>query len=163
MAVTASTPIELVNDAYARFDERIDDARTRLGRPLTLAEKILIAHLADPSAEIERGVTYNDLNPDRVAMQDATAQMALLQFMTAGLDQVAVRVEITTEGVENALSVPVTAIVGKAGGGFAVEVVRGDGRRELVAVRLGLFDTAGGRVQVDGDVREGDRVVVPSL
>jgi aconitate hydratase len=90
MAVTASTPIELVNDAYARFDERIDDARTRLGRPLTLAEKILIAHLADPSAEIERGVTYNDLNPDRVAMQDATAQMALLQFVTAGLPEVAV-------------------------------------------------------------------------
>ena len=89
MAVTASTPIELVNDAYARFDERIDDARTRLGRPLTLAEKILIAHLADPSAEIERGVTYNDLNPDRVAMQDATAQMALLQFVTARLPQVA--------------------------------------------------------------------------
>ena len=90
MAVTASTPIELVNAAYARFDERIDAARTRLGHPLTLAEKILIAHLADPDAEIERGGTYNDLNPDRVAMQDATAQMALLQFVTAGLPQVAV-------------------------------------------------------------------------
>jgi multidrug efflux pump subunit AcrA (membrane-fusion protein) len=80
-----------------------------------------------------------------------------------GLDQVPVRVEITTQGVENALSVPVTAIVGKAGGGFAVEVVRDDGRRELVAVKLGLFDTADGRVQVDGDVRAGDHVVVPSL
>jgi aconitate hydratase len=61
-----------------------------LGRPLTLAEKILIAHLDDPAADFERGVTYNDLRPDRVAMQDATAQMALLQFMTAGLDAVAV-------------------------------------------------------------------------
>ena len=70
--------------------------------------------------------------------------------------------EITTRGVENALSVPVTAIVGKSGGGFAVEVVRADGRRELVAVQLGLFDTAGGRVQVEGDLRQGDRVVVPS-
>jgi len=90
MAVTASTPIELVRDAYARFDERIDAARERLGRPLTLAEKILIAHLDDPTASIERGVTYNDLRPDRVAMQDATAQMALLQFMTAGLPEVAV-------------------------------------------------------------------------
>jgi hypothetical protein len=79
-----------------------------------------------------------------------------------GLDRAPVRVELTTEGVENALSVPATAIVGKAGGGFAVEAVRDGGRRELVAVTLGLFDTAGGRVQVDGDVREGDHVVVPS-
>ena len=79
-----------------------------------------------------------------------------------GLDQAPVQVEITTKGVENALSVPVTAIVGKSGGGFAVEVVRAGGRRELVAVKLGLFDTAGGRVQVEGDLREGDRVVVPS-
>ena len=90
MAVTATTPIDLVQGAYARFEERIDAARTRLGRPLTLAEKILIAHLDDAGAAFERGGTYNDLRPDRVAMQDATAQMALLQFMTAGLPQVAV-------------------------------------------------------------------------
>jgi multidrug efflux pump subunit AcrA (membrane-fusion protein) len=83
--------------------------------------------------------------------------------LVRGLDQISVRVEITTEGVDNVLSVPVTAVVGKAGGGFAVEVVRDDGRRELVAVRLGLFDSGDGRVQVDGDVREGDHVVVPSL
>jgi Putative peptidoglycan binding domain len=79
-----------------------------------------------------------------------------------GLDKAPVQVEITTKGVENALSVPVTAIVGKSGGGFAVEVVRADGRRELVAVKLGLFDTAGGRVQVESDLRVGDRVVVPA-
>jgi multidrug efflux pump subunit AcrA (membrane-fusion protein) len=79
-----------------------------------------------------------------------------------GLDKAPVQVEITTEGVESALSVPVTALVGKSGGGFAVEVVRAGGRRELVAVKLGLFDTAGGRVQVEGDLGEGDRVVVPS-
>ena len=90
MAVTASTPIELVQGVYARFEDRVDAARDRLGRPLTLAEKILIAHLDDPAADFERGVTYNDLRPDRVAMQDATAQMALLQFMTAGLPEVAV-------------------------------------------------------------------------
>jgi hypothetical protein len=78
------------------------------------------------------------------------------------LDRAQVQVEITTKGVENALSVPVTAIVGKSGSGFAVEVVRAGGRRELVAVRLGLFDTAGGRVQVEGDLREGEHVVVPS-
>jgi len=80
-----------------------------------------------------------------------------------GLDQAPVDVDITTKGVRNALSVPVTALVGKSGGGFAVEVVRAGGRRELVAVRLGLFDTGGGRVQVDGDLRAGDSVVVPSL
>jgi hypothetical protein len=79
-----------------------------------------------------------------------------------GLDRAPVQVEITTKGVENALSVPVTAIVGRSGGGFAVDVVRTDGRRELVAVKLGLFDSAGGRVQVEGDLRVGDRVVVPS-
>jgi len=90
MAVTASTPIDLVRDAYAKFEERVDAARQRLGRSLTLAEKILIAHLDDPSADFDRGITYNDLRPDRVAMQDATAQMALLQFMTAGLPEVAV-------------------------------------------------------------------------
>jgi peptidoglycan hydrolase-like protein with peptidoglycan-binding domain len=81
----------------------------------------------------------------------------------AGLDRAPVRVVITTAGVESALSVPVTALVGKSGGGFAVEVVRDGGRRELVAVRLGLFDAASGRVQVEGDLGEGDRVVVPSL
>jgi multidrug efflux pump subunit AcrA (membrane-fusion protein) len=80
-----------------------------------------------------------------------------------GLDRAPVQVDITTKGVESALSVPVTALVGKAGGGFAVEVVRDGGRRELVAVKLGLFDATDGRVQVDGDLAVGDRVVVPSL
>ena len=80
-----------------------------------------------------------------------------------GLDRAPVQVEITTKGVKSALSVPVTALVGKAGGGFAVEVVRDGGRRELIAVDLGLFDTTGGRVEVEGELREGDRVVVPAL
>jgi multidrug efflux pump subunit AcrA (membrane-fusion protein) len=79
-----------------------------------------------------------------------------------GLDQAPVQVQITTKGVENALNVPVTAIFGKSGGGFAVEAVRADGRRDLVAVKLGLFGSGGGRVQVDGDLRAGERVVVPS-
>jgi peptidoglycan hydrolase-like protein with peptidoglycan-binding domain len=79
----------------------------------------------------------------------------------SGLDQAPVQVDITTKGVESALSVPVTAIVGKPGG-FAVEVVRDGGQRELVAVELGLFDTADGRVEVEGDLQEGDQVVVPS-
>jgi multidrug efflux pump subunit AcrA (membrane-fusion protein) len=80
-----------------------------------------------------------------------------------GLDRAPVQVDITTAGVESALSVPVTSLVGKSGGGFAVEVVHAGGRRELVAVTVGLFDTGGGRVQVEGDLRAGDRVVVPSL
>lgn len=79
------------------------------------------------------------------------------------LDQAPVQVAITTKGVENALSVPVTAIIGRSGGGFAVEVVGTNGQRDLVAVKLGLFDTAGGRVQVvEGDLHEGEQVVVPS-
>jgi hypothetical protein len=80
-----------------------------------------------------------------------------------GLDQAPVGVDITTKGVDNALSVSVTALVGKSGGGFAVEVVRAGGRRELVAVKLGLFDTGGGRVQVEGALRAGDAVAVPSI
>jgi peptidoglycan hydrolase-like protein with peptidoglycan-binding domain len=80
-----------------------------------------------------------------------------------GLDRAQVQVQITTKGVDDALSVPVTALVGGSGGGFAVEAVRAGDRRELVAVSVGLFDTADGRVQVEGDLRAGDRVMVPSL
>ena len=90
MAVTASTPIELVERVYERLPGRVQLGRQRLGRPLTLAEKVLVNHLRDPeNQELERGRSYADLDPDRVAMQDATAQMALLQFMTAGLAEVA--------------------------------------------------------------------------
>jgi peptidoglycan hydrolase-like protein with peptidoglycan-binding domain len=81
----------------------------------------------------------------------------------SGLDRAPVQVDITTKGVKSALSVPVTALVGKSGGGFAVEVVRDGGQGGLVGVKLGLFDTASGRVEVEGDLDEGDRVVVPSL
>ncbi len=91
MAVTASTPLELIDEVYARVADRVAIGRRRLGRPLTLAEKILINHLADPEGQgLDRGRSYAEFYPDRVAMQDATAQMALLQFMTAGLPSVAV-------------------------------------------------------------------------
>ena len=91
MAVYANTPIELINSVYASLDERLARGRERLGRALTLTEKILINHLDDvDTGGMERGVSYTDLRPDRVAMQDATAQMAWLQFMTAGLDETAV-------------------------------------------------------------------------
>ncbi|MBA2626127.1 MAG: aconitate hydratase, partial [Acidimicrobiia bacterium] len=91
MAVTASTPVELVDGVYGSLSDRVAAFRTLVGRPLTLAEKVLANHLSTPlDAAPERGRTYVDFSPDRVAMQDATAQMALLQFMTAGLPQVAV-------------------------------------------------------------------------
>ena len=90
MAVAASTPIELIENVYANLDENIALGREKLGRGLTLAEKVLINHLASADQDLDRGVSYVDLRPDRVAMQDATAQMAWLQFMTAGLDEVAV-------------------------------------------------------------------------
>ncbi|MGY6558047.1 MAG: aconitate hydratase [Nitritalea sp.] len=84
--------IEMIKAVYAKFPSRIAAARAAVGRPLTLAEKILYAHLSegDATTAYERGVSYVDFQPDRVAMQDATAQMALLQFMQAGRDQVAV-------------------------------------------------------------------------
>ncbi|MCC6181637.1 MAG: aconitate hydratase [Bacteroidia bacterium] len=84
--------IEMIKKVYANMPSRIEAARKTLGRPLTLAEKILYSHL-DASFEVKnylRGKDYVDFNPDRVAMQDATAQMALLQFMQAGRPKVAV-------------------------------------------------------------------------
>src|SRR6266540_4697168 len=89
--VGPTTPIELVDAVYDRYPERLDGARRRLGRPLTFAEKVLFAHADDPeTVGLARAVDYADYRADRVAMQDATAQMALLQFITAGLPQVAV-------------------------------------------------------------------------
>ena len=86
-----TTPIELIESLYSRYPAAVEVAKRRLGRPLTFAEKVLIAHADDPeTVGLERGVDYSDYRPDRVAMQDATAQMALLQFMTAGLPTVAV-------------------------------------------------------------------------
>ena len=89
--VGPTTPVELVESLYARYPERVDIGRSRLGRPLTFAEKILITHADEPeTVGLDRAVDYADYRPDRVAMQDATAQMALLQFMTANLPSVAV-------------------------------------------------------------------------
>ncbi|MGA0878294.1 MAG: aconitate hydratase [Ilumatobacteraceae bacterium] len=89
--VTAGTPLSLVESVYATLAANAALGRQRLGRPLTLAEKILINHLSDPAQQdMVRGESYADFHPDRVAMQDATAQMALLQFMTAGLPTTAV-------------------------------------------------------------------------
>lgn len=84
--------INMIRRVYAQFPERVAAAREVVGRPLTLSEKILYTHLWDGNATtaFERGKSYVDFAPDRVAMQDATAQMALLQFMQAGKKKVAV-------------------------------------------------------------------------
>lgn len=84
--------IEMIKELYAGMPARVNAARELLGRPLTLSEKILYSHLFQgaPDQTYERGVTYVDFSPDRVAMQDATAQMALLQFMMAGRSKTSV-------------------------------------------------------------------------
>ncbi|MFT4978548.1 MAG: aconitate hydratase, partial [Myxococcota bacterium] len=95
MPVSSSTPPELVASVYTQLNEKVVLGRDRLGRPLTLAEKILINHLCDPRGQaLERAKSYADFAPDLVAMQDATAQMALLQFMTAGLERSAVHATV---------------------------------------------------------------------
>ncbi|MBX7181320.1 MAG: aconitate hydratase [Bacteroidia bacterium] len=84
--------IDMIKTVYSRLPERVAAARKAVGRPLTLTEKILYSHLSDglANAAYNRGKDYVDFNPDRVTMQDATAQMALLQFMQAGRPKVAV-------------------------------------------------------------------------
>ena len=84
--------LDLIKKTYAEMPAKVDAARKALGRPLTLAEKILYAHLwkGVEAKNFQRGKDYVDFAPDRVAMQDATAQMALLQFDTTGRKQVAV-------------------------------------------------------------------------
>jgi aconitate hydratase len=83
--------LDLIKKTYSELPAKVSATRQLLGRPLTLSEKILYAHTFQPSAHAyERGKDYVDFAPDRVAMQDATAQMALLQFMTCGRSKVAV-------------------------------------------------------------------------
>jgi len=84
--------ISMIKNVYKNISERVDIARKITGNPLTLSEKILYSHLWDstPNTKLIRGKDYVNFSPDRIACQDATAQMALLQFMQAGKDKVAV-------------------------------------------------------------------------
>ena len=84
--------LKMIEGFYASLPAKVKNARNILGRPLTYTEKILFGHLDSASSisTVKRGSSYNDFNPDRVAMQDATAQMALLQFMMAGKEKVSV-------------------------------------------------------------------------
>src|SRR5689334_18478442 len=81
--ITMAFDLDMIKAVYAGMNDKIMAARAAVGRPLTMTEKILYTHLFDGKATtaFERGKTYVDFAPDRVAMQDATAQMALLQFM----------------------------------------------------------------------------------
>ena len=84
--------LEMIKAKYAALPAKVEAARKMLGKPMTFTEKILYSHLSEklPAEAFSRGGSYVDFNPDRVAMQDATAQMALLQFMQAGKKRVAV-------------------------------------------------------------------------
>ena len=91
MEKTPADAVGMIKQHYTELPQRIATARQQLGRAMTLAEKILFAHLQKNGSDLpERGVSTEQMRPDRVAMQDATAQMAILQFMTAGKEQVAV-------------------------------------------------------------------------
>ena len=90
MIVVDSTP-EFVSLAYEKMERNLEIIRSRLNRPLTLAEKVLLGHLDNPAGtELLPGESYIMLRPDRVAHQDVTGQMAILQFMQSGRDQTAV-------------------------------------------------------------------------
>ncbi len=83
--------LDLIKKVYTEFEGKVNEAKKLLNRPMSFTEKVLYAHLHQPvSSAYKRGSDYVDFAPDRVAMQDATAQMALLQFMQAGRDKVAV-------------------------------------------------------------------------
>lgn len=83
--------LDLIKKVYHGFREKVNSTRNIIGRPLTYTEKVLYSHVYDPiTKEYSRGVDFVNFTPDRVAMQDATAQMALLQFMSAGIPKVAV-------------------------------------------------------------------------
>ena len=83
--------LNMIQRYYNNLSIKIDKIRTTLNRPLTLTEKILYPHLFNFSGkDFKRGADYAEFNPDRVAMQDATAQMALLQFMMANKDKVSI-------------------------------------------------------------------------
>jgi hypothetical protein len=127
---------------------------------ITLPDNTSVAGKVDRLGRVAQ--TQNSQDPNAGATIPAYISLDHPQ-QARSLDQAPVQVAITTKGVANALSVPVTAIVGRSGGGFAVEVVGTNGRRDLVPVKLGLFDSAGGRVQVvEGALHEGEHVVVPS-
>ncbi len=112
--------IDMIKKVYATMDERVTKARQIVGKPLTLTEKILYSHLWDgtPSKVFTRGKDYVDFAPDRIACQDATAQMALLQFMQAGKKNVAVPTTVHCDHLIQAKSGAFESVSNKYGIGF---------------------------------------------
>jgi len=108
---------EYINDRYKAMEERLAVVRKRLNKPLTLAEKVVYGHLDDPEhQDIKRGVSYLKLRPDRVAMQDATAQMAMLQFISSGLPKTMVPSTIHCDHLIEGTTSPQPDREGKFGG-----------------------------------------------
>ncbi|HEX5201107.1 MAG TPA: hypothetical protein VFW27_14350 [Actinoplanes sp.] len=153
----------------------------RLGAAVTTRREVEVKLSASQQAQVKTGNKAQITLPDNrvttgkvsrigsVAETDRDGNVTVPAYLTldkpqdAGtLDAAEVRVRITTAGVKNALKVPVTALVGTDGGGFAVERADAAGAHETVPVKLGMFDDSAGMVQVTGDLKAGDRVVVPS-
>lgn len=160
------------------------------GRPIMEASsnrrEVIVRLDASQQSEVEKGAKAQITLPDNRTTSGVVSRIGTVAAATSDkdgsqpatlpihitlehpkdagtLDQAPVQVQITTGGVEHALIVPVTALIGRAGGGYAVEVAAGaGGRTRVVPVTPGLFDHANGRVQVSGALTAGDRVVVPS-
>jgi hypothetical protein len=152
-----------------------------LGSAVTTRREIEMKLNASQQAQVKVGNKATITLPDNkvatgkvsrissVAEMDKDGNVTIPAYLTldkpkeAGtLDAAEVRLQITTAGVKNALYVPVTALVGTDGGGFAIERVDASGAHQTVPVKLGMFDDSAGTVQVTGDLKAGDRVVVPS-
>lgn len=106
MAATEQVPMSAFDKEampYAKMEANLEKFRARWNKPMGLAEKIIYSHLEDVNQEVEKGKSYLYLRPDRVAMQDATAQMAVLQFMSGGIPKVAVPTSIHADHLINAL------------------------------------------------------------
>ena len=106
------TDPQLVRSVYERLERNVEIIRGRLDRPLSYAEKVFLGHLQLPeTAELEAGKSYVDTRPDRVAMQDATAQMALLQFMLAGKTRTAVPTTVHCDDLLQSLVGPSAGVI----------------------------------------------------
>ncbi|WP_433372016.1 efflux RND transporter periplasmic adaptor subunit [Actinoplanes sp. CA-142083] len=152
-----------------------------LGSAVTTRREVEVKLNASQQAQVKAGDKAQITLPDNrvttgkvsrissVAEMDKDGAVTIPAYLTldkpkdaGALDAAEVRVSVTTAGVKNALYVPVTALVGTDGGGFAVEKADAAGAHRPVPVKLGMFDDSAGTVQVTGDLKAGDRVVVPS-
>lgn len=151
LTATSDAPVVRVQlDALQQSEVRRGDRATiTLPGNRTATGKVTRVGRVAVVADAQNGTVADATIPANIALD--TPKVA------RDLDRAPVRAEVRTEGVKDALSVPVLALLGRSGGGFAVEVPR----RGLVAVKLGLFDTTSGRVQILAGLREGDDVVVP--